>query len=77
MGLYKLHMRHMKGNPTKILLEFGKMYYPKYSLIYECFSSVAPSTLVLNPDDPLDKQRSYQYMSIIETLKLLLTNKGY
>jgi hypothetical protein len=31
----------------------------------------------LNPNDPADQQRSFQYVSVLETFKLLVSNQGY
>jgi hypothetical protein len=51
--------------------------YHRTKFIENCFPFVAPVTCVLNPDENADKHRSFQYMSIIETLRLFLANEGY
>jgi hypothetical protein len=63
---------HSKGGDANMSTEYGRVKF-----IDKNMSVIQPVTVVLNPEDPLKKQRSYQYVPIAETLKLMLEDSSY
>jgi hypothetical protein len=64
------------AHDTSLDHNLGSQYH-RTKFIEECFPFVAPRTCILNPEERLDKQRSFQYMSVLETFKLFHENVGY
>jgi hypothetical protein len=67
---------YLAAHDTSLEQNLGSQYF-RNKFIEECFPFVSPKTCVLNPEDRANNQRSFQYMSIIETFRLFLSNPGY
>jgi hypothetical protein len=66
----------VRAHDTSKEHNLGTQYY-RNKFIEECFPFVAPRTCVLNPEERTDKQKSFQYMSVLETFALFHKNTGY
>jgi hypothetical protein len=64
------------AHDTSLEHNLGSQYY-RTKFIEDSFPFVSPRTCILNPEERKDMQRSFQYMSILETFILFNANSGY
>jgi uncharacterized C2H2 Zn-finger protein len=63
---------HSKSADANMSTEYGRLKFIDNHMLV-----VPPVTVVLNPSDPPKKQKTFQYVSIRESLKLILQDSSY